>query len=212
MGALQTIEAAGAAGEAKGIAHNEAERLAAAVSLHSPTLYGMALRKLGNIEDAEDALQDAFLSAFKHMHQFRGQARFSTWLGTIVLNSARMQLRRRLSHSLVSLDVNEENHEEGEPSLAERLEDRSPDAEETFRRTQVRENLEQVIEKLPKSLRATFRLRVFDGLTTSEVAAALDVPEGTVKARFFRARMQVIDLMRNAVNSRQGKNLTASER
>lgn len=207
MGALQTIEAAGAAGEQKGRTQNGADRLAAAVSQHSPTLYGMALRKLGNIEDAEDALQDAFLSAFKNMHQFRGQARLSTWLGTIVLNSARMQLRRRLSHNLVPLDVNEENYETGEPILAERLEDRTPDAEETFRRTQTRENLEQVIQRLPKSLRATFRLRVFDGLRTSEVAVALGVSEGTVKARFFRARTRVIVLMRNALNSPRKKNV-----
>lgn len=212
MGALQTIEAAGAASEAKRMTHNDADRLAAAVSLHSPTLYGLALRKLGNVEDAEDALQDAFLSAFKNMHQFRGQARFSTWLGTIVLNSARMQLRRRLSHSFVPLDVNDDNYKKGEPILAERLEDRSPDAEETFRRTQARENLEQVIQRLPKSLRATFRLRVFDGLRTSEVAAALGVPVGTIKARFFRARMRVIVLMRNAVNSPQKKNAPAFRR
>ena len=201
MGVLQAIRAAGAANEARGITHYDADRLAAAVSMHSPTLYGMALRKLGNIEDAEDALQDAFLSAFKHIDQFRGQAQLSTWLGTIVLNSARMHLRRRLSHSLVSLDENDENQAEGNFIWVERLEDCSPDAEQTFRRTQARENLERVVEMLPIRLREAFRLRVFEGLTTSEAATALRVPEGTLKARFFRARLQVIALMRGAENS-----------
>lgn len=212
MEALQAIQESGAANEAKGITHSNADRLAAAVSMHSPALYGMAFRKLGNIEDAEDALQDAFLSAFEHLHQFRGQAQFSTWLGTIVLNSARMQLRRRLSHSLVSLDKNDEDQAEGNFIWAERLEDCSPDAEQTFRRTQARENLERVVEMLPVRLRETFRLRVFEGLTTSEAATALRVPEGTLKARFFRARLRVIALIRNPVHSPKKKRATRSKR
>jgi RNA polymerase sigma-70 factor, ECF subfamily len=168
---------------------------------YSPVLYRIAFRKLGNAEDAEDALQDALLSAFKNMHQFRGEARFSTWLGSIVLNSARMQLRRRLNHNLVSLDQHDENHEEGDPIWAERLEDGSPDAEESLRRAQTRETLERIVEELPARLRVAFRLRAFEGLTNSEAAAALGVPEGTLKAQLFRARMQVTARMRQAINS-----------
>jgi RNA polymerase sigma-70 factor (ECF subfamily) len=158
----------------------------------------MAFRKLGNAEDAEDALQDALLSAFKNMNQFRGQAKLSTWLGSIVLNSARMQLRRRLNYRVVSLD---ENHEEGYPVWAERLEDSGPDAEEAFRRTQTHETLEQLVENLPAGTRLAFRLRVFEGLSTCEAAAALGIPLGTMKARFFRARRQMITLLRQAINS-----------
>lgn len=205
MEALQAMQADDTTTEANGIASNDAENLAAAVSMHSPVLYRMALRKLGNTEDAEDALQDAFLSAFKHIGQFRGQAKFSTWLGTIVLNSARMQLRRRLSHSFVSLDENDEKQAEGNCIGAERLEDRLPDPEQTFRRRQQRENLERAAEILPRRLREAFRLRVFEGLTASETARALHVPVGTVKARFFRARLQVIALMRKAENSPQNR-------
>ena len=205
MDALQAIQAARAANEPNGRTHRGADRLAAAVSMHSPVLYQMALRKLGNIEDAEDALQDAFLSAFKHMDQFRGQAKFSTWLGAIVLNSARMHLRRRLSHSFVSLDENDENQAKGNYVGVERLEDRSSDAEQTFWQRQQRENLEWAAEILPRRLRDAFRLRVFEGLTASEAARVLRVPIGTVKARFFRARLQVIALMRNAGNSPQNR-------
>src|SRR5580698_3594315 len=67
-------------------------------------LYRRAYRILGNAADAEDAVQDALLAAYTHLHQFRGQAQLSTWLTTIVLNCARMQLRRQPGHVHVSLD------------------------------------------------------------------------------------------------------------
>ena len=201
METLQTVQASCDPDSAKGITHVDEEAFRAVLSRYSPALYRIAFRKLGNAEDAEDALQDALLSAFRNMHQFRGDAQFSTWLGSIVLNSARMQLRRRLNHNFVSLDENEDNLEEGRPIWAERLEDSSPDAEEILRQSQARENLERVLERLPVRLRVAFRLCVFEGLTTTEAATALGVPEGTLKARFFRARMQVIAIVRRALDS-----------
>src|SRR5262249_13256476 len=64
----------------------------------------IALNHLGNVADAEDAVQDAFLSALRHVQQFRGQAKMSTWLTTIVINSARMKLRKRLASVQLALD------------------------------------------------------------------------------------------------------------
>lgn len=203
---METVQTVGVTREqetAKQVRHSEARRLAAAVSKYSPALYRIAFRKLRNVEDAEDAVQDALLSAFKNIHQFRGDAQFSTWLGSIVLNSARMQLRRRPNCRFVSLD---ENHEEGEPPLADTLEDGSPGAEEVLHKAQTRESLERVAKKLPVCLRTAFRLRVFDGLTISEAAKALRVPEGTMKARFFRARVEVTALMRSALKPPSDEN------
>src|SRR5881275_1553334 len=65
------------------------------------SLYRIAMRQLENVADAEDAVQDAFLSAYKHLDQFKRQARMSTWVTTIVINSARMKLRRRLQKVLL---------------------------------------------------------------------------------------------------------------
>jgi len=78
MGSVQTIYASCDREATKSITHRDDERLGAEFSRYSPVLYRIAFRKLRNVEDAEDAVQDALLSAFRNIHQFRGQARFST--------------------------------------------------------------------------------------------------------------------------------------
>jgi RNA polymerase sigma-70 factor (ECF subfamily) len=197
--------------EAMNIVHNEAcepeavmqavrsheEAFAAVLSGYLPRLYRLALRKLGNPEDAEDALQDALLLAFKNLGQFRGQAQLTTWLSSIVLNSARMKLRSGFNRRILSLD---ETYEEGQPAWADKLEDSAPDAEEVFRRTEARETLEKLVGKLPARLRSAFRLCVFEELSTREAAMRLGIGQGTLKARFFRARRQMTTLMREAAN------------
>jgi RNA polymerase sigma factor (sigma-70 family) len=96
-----------------------------------PPLYRRAYRILGNASDAEDAVQDALLAAYTHLYQFRGQAQISTWLTTIVLSCARLQLRRRPRHAHVSLD---ESTGELQPvSVSEVLADHRPSPEDEYR-------------------------------------------------------------------------------
>ena len=78
--------------------------MVAVLSHRLPSLYRYAYRLLGNKADAEDAVQDALLAAYKHLKEFRGDAQLSTWLTTIVINCARMQLRKRSRYIHVSLD------------------------------------------------------------------------------------------------------------
>jgi len=78
-----------------GVSYERAQELDSVVSRYLPMFYKRAFRFLGNATDAEDAVQDALLSAYKHLGQFRAQAQLSTWLTTIVTNAARMQLRHR---------------------------------------------------------------------------------------------------------------------
>src|SRR5260370_20645128 len=210
MGSVQTICASCDREAAKPITYGDDERLGAEFSKYSPALYRIAFRKLGNVQDAEDAVQDALLSAFKNIQQFRGEAQFSTWLGSIALNSARMKLRRRLNRSLVSLDENQDHN--AEPVWAEQLEDSAPDAEETLRQTQERDNLERAAEMLPVRLRTAFRLRVFEGLSIAEAATALGIPEGAMKARLFRARLLVTAHVRPAHDSPWTRRVAASKR
>ena len=170
-----------------------AEELDCVVTRHLPMFYKRAFRFLGNAPDAEDAVQDALLSAYRHLGQFRGQAQLSTWLMTIVTNAALMQLRRRHS-GYFSLD---QEQEEGGLSFSERLSDSKPNPEEVCSTMEARHRLVEGIQRLSPKLRRTFQLRDIDGLTTKEAAHALRVPQGTVKARLARARAKLVGTMRD---------------
>jgi RNA polymerase sigma-70 factor, ECF subfamily len=116
----------------------------------------VALRFLGNIADAEDAVQDAFLSAFTHLDQFGGQAKMSTWLTAIVSNAARMKLRQRRPQTQISLD---EAHGGQNLPLAEMVPDQQPNPEELCCRRELAGRLADATTQLPPTLRRTFQLR-----------------------------------------------------
>jgi RNA polymerase sigma-70 factor (ECF subfamily) len=175
-------------------------------SRYLPLLYKTAYRYLGNPADAEDAVQDALLSAYKHLDQFRGQAQISTWLVAIVNNCARMQLRKRPRQIHMSLD--EQIGDEEGYTLADRLADRGPSPEEECRKAELHERIMQVTEELSPSLRKAFQLRDLDGLTTSETAQILGVVDGTVKAQVARARAKLTRLVRRALAPQPSSSLT----
>jgi RNA polymerase sigma-70 factor, ECF subfamily len=162
------------------------------VSRYLPMFYKRAFHFLRNAPDAEDAVQDALLSAYRHLGEFRGQAQLSTWLMTIVNNAARMQLRRRRRDSL-SLD---QEQGEGGFTFSERLPDSKPSPEEVSCTAEARDRLVEGAKQLSPKLRKTFQLRDIDGLTTKEAALVLGVPQGTVKAQLARARAQLGGIMR----------------
>jgi len=148
----------------------------------------IALRFLGNIADAEDAVQDAFLSAFTHLDQFGGQAKMSTWLTAIVINAARMKLRQRRPQAQISLD---ETHGEQNLLLAEILPDHQPNPEEICSMRELAERLAGATTQLSPTLRRTFQLRDLYGLSIRETAHLLGVPTGTVKAQLARGRVRL---------------------
>ena len=169
-----------------------------AFSRYLPLLYRTAYRYLGNAADAEDAVQDALLSAYKHLDQFRGQAQMSTWLVAIVSNCARMQLRRRPRHIHVSLD--ERFGDEEGYTLSEHLVHYGPSPEEEYRKAELHERIMPLLKELSPSLRRAFQLRDLDGLTTREAAQVLGVVDGTVKAQVARARAKLTRLVRRALS------------
>jgi|HubBroStandDraft_2_1064218.scaffolds.fasta_scaffold01040_10 RNA polymerase sigma-70 factor (ECF subfamily) len=186
---IATIDSAQMRGDAS-LGNHERE-MVAALSRYLPSFYRQAFRYLGNVADAEDAVQDALLSAYKHMGQFRGHARMSTWLTAIVINSARMQLRRRPRQMHISLDEqpNAESY-----ALSELLPDHKPDPEEQCRRSDLARNVLHLTRHLSPTLRRAFQLRHLQGLTIREMTETLGVAEGTVKARLARARAKLRNL------------------
>jgi RNA polymerase sigma-70 factor (ECF subfamily) len=192
MSAMETLTGGERAVEF-GFFGERTQELDNAVSRNLPMFYKRAFRFLGNRPDAEDAVQDALLSACKHLGQFRGQAQLSTWLTAIVTNAARMQLRRRHRASYLSLE--EQKGEDG-LTLSEKLPDLKPGPEEVCSASEVRDRVLDGISQLSPTLRRAFQLRHIDGLTTKEAALVLGVPQGTLKAQLARARAKLAGIMR----------------
>ena len=166
------------------------------VNRYSPRFYRIAANRLRNVADAEDAVQDALLSALRHVQQFRGQAKMSTWLTTIVINSARMKLRKRLASVQLALD----EMDGGQDLMLENIvPDTRPGPEEAYRKREIAETLAHAISLLSPTLRTTFHLRDVRGLSIRETAHLLGVPTGTVKARLARARRRLREAMRKSV-------------
>ena len=149
-------------------------------------LFRTARSILKSDAEAEDALQEAYLRAWRALSTFRADSKLSTWLVRIVINEALGRLRRGsaqvipLEPGMESLDHQaQEAVEEGDP-------DREPDR--MAMRSQVRALMEARIDLLPEAFRTVFVLRAVEELSVEEAAAALQIPEATVRTRFFRAR------------------------
>jgi RNA polymerase sigma-70 factor, ECF subfamily len=177
-----------------------ARELQNVLSRRLPSFYKIAYRLLGNAADAEDAVQDAILAAYKHLEQFRGQSQMSTWLTTIVCNCARMQLRRRPRQIHVALD--ERIGDKQEYSVLERLADSGRTPEDECRIYELNARIRTFAAQLSPTLQRTFQLRDVDGLSISETARILRIPSGTVKAQLARARAKLKESMRRSLERR----------
>src|ERR1700687_5076122 len=154
---------------------------------HRP-LFQTALRVLGNAEDAEDALQDGLLSAYRNLKRFEGRSQFSTWLTRIVINAALMRRRSAKARPAVSLD---ETPREDELPASERYGDDGPNPKQVYAGTERREMINENLDELSPLLKTAFLLREVQGYSTGEAAKQLGVTENTLKARLWRARHQL---------------------
>jgi RNA polymerase sigma-70 factor (ECF subfamily) len=140
-----------------------------------------------NHEDAEDAMQDAFLKAYQHLDEFQGESRFSTWLARIAVNEALMKLRkRRAGH----FSIDEPLADEDEP-LPMNLEAWDPTPEERYSQQELQDVLSGAMGQLTPALRSVFQLRDVEGLSTEETARTLGLTTAAVKSRLFRARLEL---------------------
>ena len=150
---------------------------------HNGRLFRVARAILKDDSDAEDALQDAYLEAYKHMADFRGDAQLSTWLTRIVVNQALMRLRRERRHRVVVPFEQQDEHEQVEVA-----DEKAEPPSSAALRAEVRQLLEQRIDELPVAFRTVFVMREVEDMTVDETAECLGIPAATVRTRLFRAR------------------------
>lgn len=162
-----------------------------------PQFRQIAMRRLRNREDAEDAVQDALLSAFRKIAQFDGRAKMSTWLTTIVLNAVRMQIRARSRSRTMSLDS---TAAEGKPGISEILVDPRPNPEDTLEQSELRKILTRLTGSLQPSQRAAVQLRLQHDVSIKEAANKLKVPEGTLKAQLARAQAKLAEQFHSVIH------------
>ena len=157
---------------------------------HMIRLLRTTQRILRNRQDAEDALQDGLLSAFRKLSGFKGESQFSTWLTRIVINAALMRLRRTRPEGMVSIDQVLSPHDQ---PLATTLPASGPNPEEIYERREQLQLFERTLQTLPKGYRQAVWLRHVQGLQVRETAEALGLRAGTVKSRLSRARLRLIE-------------------
>jgi len=170
------------------------EAYAALVRANGPRLLAVARRILGNDEDARDAVQDAFLAAFRHLPRFEGHARLSTWLHRIAVNASLMKLRTRRRKPEQQLEpllpafLDNGHHTERFASWQE-------PADVAIERAEIRNLVRTQIDRLPDTYRIVLLLRDIEGLSTDEAAAALGTTPNAVKIRLHRARQALRALL-----------------
>jgi len=173
------------------------------LSRNLPAFHRVAMHWLRNPEDAEDAVQDAMLSAFKHMASFEGRSQMSTWLMAIVFNAARMELRRRLRRPLLALD---QPTQDGQHTTSDLIADQRPTPEQTLEKCELLRLVIKLTGKLPPSQRVAMELRQRDlGLSIKDAAEVLGVPEGTLKAQLARGRAALRQQLRWSNSTTQEK-------
>lgn len=166
----------------------EKHACACMIKHHGSQMFAVALRIIGDSDEAEEAVQEAFISACDKIDRFEGRSKLSTWLYRITTNAALMRLRRQRDDT-VSLDE-PQTLEEGY-LLPRQLDRWQVEPSQEALSAELRQTMEDAVQQLNPTLRAAFVLRDIQGLSTEEAAAALDISESALKVRLHRARLQL---------------------
>lgn len=171
-----------------GLKQGDKAEFARLVEQYSNQVYRLALKMLGNVQEAEDVVQTTFLNAMNAVKNFEGRSHISTWLYRIAMNEALMILRKRKPEMLST-----DEEVEDEDGLREPLQisDWCCLPEKELMAGETKKFLDDAIQRLSTSLRAVFTLRDIEGLSIKETARALGLTEATVKTRLLRARLKL---------------------
>ena len=164
------------------------------VRRYGPRLLIVAGRFLQHDQDAQDAVQDAFLSAFRNIGGFSGQARLSTWLHRITVNAALMKLRSRRRKPEKNIeDLLPRFRDDGH--MVDPVSDWAVTLDTAVADREIREVVRSSIDQLPETYRTVLLMRDIEGLNTDETAAALEISNSAVKTRLHRARLALRTLL-----------------
>ena len=168
---------------------------------YNQRLFRVARAILRDDADAEDALQDAYVQAYRKLDEFRGEAELATWLTRIVINQALMRVRKRTRDRVI---VPFQQHEDGTTQELDVADQKAESPSDAAIRGEVRKVLEQRIDALPEAFRTVFVMREVEEMTARETADALGIPEATVRTRLFRARALLRQALDRDIDTARG--------
>ena len=148
-------------------------------------IYNFVLRYLGKKEQARDITQRTFIRAYKNLHKLRDRKRFASWLYQIAANLCKDELKKLANRDLLSIDLIQENNENGHlmPEELVELSKNNPDAE--MNQKQIRNIIQKALQQLPEEQRVVIIMKEYQGLKFKEIAEALDESINTVKSRMY---------------------------
>ncbi len=154
---------------------------------------------------AQDVAQETFLRAWRALHQFRGEAQFSTWLHRIAVNTAKRALMNRSRSPVLTEAALQAGREDDETSPIEResISETTPETELAAR--EIAAAVQDAVQALPEDLRHAITLREIDGLSYEDIAQTMNCPIGTVRSRIFRAREAISARIRPMLSHQSGK-------
>ena len=162
------------------------------VDAHSDKIYRLALKMLGDEQDAEDVLQEVFIKAFKNIQGFEGRSKISTWLYRIAVNESLMLLRKRKG---VTVDIDQEYETDEGELMPRQITDWCCLPEKELMSGETRQVIDRAIQTLSDANRAAFLLRDVEGLSTQDAAEVLNISESALKVRLMRARMALREIL-----------------
>ncbi len=169
------------------------------VARYEAKVYRLALKMVRDAQDAEDVLQETFISVYRHLDTFRGDSEFSTWVYRIATNASLMKLRSR--KPTVSLEDDSADADDDAPPRD--LADWSAAPDEMLLNSEIRAEMDAALTQLPEILRAVFVLRDIQGLSIEETARVLDISSANVKTRLHRARLALRETLASYFAERQ---------
>ena len=171
------------------------------VNRYKEKVYRLSYKILRHEEDAAEALQDAFLSAYRGLKNFKAESTFSTWLYRIATNAALMRYRKR-REGHISFEQSQSRHPDAEP-LA--IPDWSAQPLDELLDSETREVMQEGIDRLPEELRTVFVLRDVEGMSNAEVAEVLELSIAAVKSRLHRGRVALRDRLNRYFADKLGR-------